>query len=223
MKLSRSKLCVLTALVVSLLPDLCQAQDDHRLILEGLFGPSIPVASSPKDLNVGVGFLIGAGVRLGPSVAGLVEFQYDHLSLTSNTLAALNQAGGYGRIWSVTMNPRYYIRSRSKWGGYLTAGYGLYSQNLTFTAAPQEAGNCEASNSCQSSGSGTCDPDYGCGGANFPVAPSTTNYKGGFNAGGGVTYEPGKNGLKVAFDFRYNRIQSNVNNQFAVISVGVLY
>ena len=173
-------------------------------------GGSFPVGSAKDRLNTGYNFLFGAGWKFTPDVAGLLEFQYDHFSLTNNALAAFNQPDGFNRFWSFTLNPRYYIHPKSKLSGYGTAGYGLYSRTLAFTDPSQAVGYC--------------DPYYGyCSSSGAPIIAEFTNYKGGFNIGGGLTYALGESGFKFVSDVRYNRFLSHANNEFITLSFGILF
>jgi hypothetical protein len=75
-----------------------------------------------------------------------------------------------------------------------------------------------------SQAAGYCDPYYGeCFSSGAPVVASFTNYKGGFNIGGGATYALGDSGFKVVADARYNRFLSHANNEFITLSFGILF
>lgn len=199
-----------TLFAMATLANVSTAQDLSKYTFEGMVGPGFPIGSAKDRLNVGYNFLFGGGLRFNPQWAGLLEFQYDHFSLNTNALQAFSQPDGFNRFWSLTINPRYYIRPSGKLGGYVTAGYGLYSRTLAFTDPSQAVGYC--------------DPYYGdCYSSGAPVIASFTNYKGGFNAGGGVTYALGESGFKFVTDFRYNRFLSKANNEFLTLSFGLLF
>ena len=185
-------------------------QDFSKYTFEATVGPSLPTGSAKDRLNTGYNFLLGGGYRFTPNVAGLLEFQYDHFSLTNQTLQAFNQPDGFNRFWSLTINPRYYIHPQGRFSGYGTAGYGLYSRSLAFTDPSQAVDYC--------------DPYYGyCSSSGAPVVAEFTNYKGGFNVGGGLTYAIGDTGFKIVGDVRYNRFLSHANNEFITLSFGILY
>lgn len=201
---------IATFLACSALAGIGDAQVLSKLTFEGGVGPSFPTGSAKNSMNTGYDLLFGAGWKFTPSVATLLEFQYDHSSLTDQTLQAFGQPDGFNRFWSLTFNPRYYIHPHGKISGYGTAGYGLYARSLAFTDPSQAASYC--------------DPYYGyCESSGAPVVAEFTNYKGGFNVGGGLTYAIGDSGLKFVTDVRYNRFLSHANNQFVTLSFGVLY
>jgi opacity protein-like surface antigen len=186
------------------------AQALDKLTFEGSIGPSFPIGSAQSSMNTGYNFLFGAGWKFTPSVAGFLEFQYDRASLTNQTLQAFGQADGFNRFWSLTLNPRYYIHPKGKISGYGTAGYGLYARSLAFTDPSQAVGYC--------------DPFYGyCESSGAPVVAEFTNYKGGFNVGGGLTYAIGASGFKFVTDVRYNRFLSHANNEFVTLTFGILF
>jgi opacity protein-like surface antigen len=199
-------LWILVALAVSVAP----AQELRRIMFEGGVGATIPSGSAYDRFNTGFNILVGGGWNFTPHIAGLLEFQYDRNSLTNSALAAFGQPAGFNRFWSLTANPRYRLPIRGPFGAYGTAGYGLYSRQLAFTD-PSQAGTF-------------CDPFYGyCESAGAPVVASFTNYKGGFNAGGGATYALGESGFRVFADFRYHQFLSHANNEFLTLSFGIQY
>lgn len=186
------------------------AQNFSKYTFEGAVGPSLPIGSAKDRLNTGYNFLFGAGWKFNPELSALLEFQYDHFSLNDSALQAFNQPDGFNRFWSLTINPRYSIHPRAKFSGYGTGGFGIYSRTLAFTD-PSQAVNY-------------CDPYYGyCDSSGAPVIASFTNYKGGFNVGGGVAYALGDTGLKLFGDARYNRVLSHANNEFVTLSFGILF
>lgn len=205
MKFLFTAVLTLTGLV-----NIAQGQLLDKLTFEGALGPTLPIGTAKSSMNTGFNFLLGAGWKFTPNVAGLLEFQYDRSSLTNQTLQAFNQPDGFNRFWSLTLNPRYYIHPKGKVSGYGTAGYGLYVRSLAFTDPSQAVGYC--------------DPYYGyCSSSGAPIVAEFTNYKGGFNVGGGVTYAIGESGFKVVGDVRYNRFLSHANNEFVTLSFGLLY
>src|ERR1019366_6159889 len=76
------------------------AQDFSHLFFEGAGGVSVPVGSAGNRLNTGYNFLLGAGWRFNPNVAGMLEFQYDRFSLNNNALQSFQQPDGYNSFWS---------------------------------------------------------------------------------------------------------------------------
>ena len=204
------KISIRNVLLCTALASAAFAQDLSKYTFEGGGGVTFPSGSAGSRLNTGYNFLLGGGVRFSPEWAGLLEFQYDHMSLNTQALESFNQPDGFNRFWSLTVNPRYYIHPAGKISGYATAGYGLFARSLAFTDPSQAVGYC--------------DPYYGiCDSTGAPVIAEYTNYKGGFNAGGGLTYAIGDTGLKFFTDVRYNRFLSHANNEFITLSFGIVY
>ena len=154
--------------------------------------------------------LVGGGYNFTPHVAGLLEFQYDHFSLSNSALQAFNQPDGFVRFWSLSLSPRYDFNPQGRFDVYATGGYGLYARELAFTDPSQIQQ--------------FCDPYYGyCETSGAPVIASFTNYRGGVNLGGGASYALGSSGVKVFTDVRYNRIVSHSSNQFITLTFGIRY
>lgn len=202
-----------TILILATASALCfdsAAQTTGSFSFEGAAGPGLPTGSAGSRLNTGFSLLTGAGWKFTPNVSGMLEFQYDRFSLTNGALQSFNQPAGFNRFWSLTVNPRYYIRPRARLSGYGTAGFGIASRTLAFTDPSQAQSYC--------------DPYYGeCFSSGAPVVASFTNYKGSYNAGGGITYALGDSGLKLVGDLRYNHFLAHANNQFITISFGILF
>jgi hypothetical protein len=208
MKMKKTIIAVFVACTV--MSTVSTAQDFSRFTFEGGGGLSFPMGSAKNRLNAGYNFLLGGGVKFTPAFSGLLEFQYDHFSLTNQVLQAFEQPAGFNRFWSFTLNPRYYINPKGKVSGYATAGYGIYSRSLAFTDPSQAVGYC--------------DPYYGdCYSSGAPVIAEFTNYSGGFNVGGGLTYALGESGFKFVTDLRYNRLLSHANNEFVTLSFGIVF
>jgi opacity protein-like surface antigen len=204
------KVIIATLLSCSTFVGIGNAQVLGNLTFEGAVGPSFPVGSARSSMNTGYNFLLEAGWKFTPNIAALLDFQYVHSSLTAQTLQAFGQPDGFNRFWSLTANPRYYIHPHGKISGYGTAGYGLYARSLAFTDPSQATGYC--------------DPYYGyCESSGAPVVAEFTNYKGGFNVGGGITCAIGDSGFKFVTDVRYNRFLSHANNEFVTLLFGILF
>jgi len=188
----------------------CAGQDFHKLTIEAGAGPTLPIGSAKDRWNTGWNILLGAGYNFTPHIAGLVEFQYDHFSLSNSALQTYNQPDGFIRFWSFSFSPRYDFNPRGKFDVYATGGYGLYGRELAFTDPSQIQQ--------------VCDPYYGyCESTRAPVIASFTNYRGGMNLGGGVSYGVGGSGLKFFTDVRYNRFMSHNDNEFITVTLGIKY
>jgi len=188
----------------------CAGQDFHKWTFEGGAGPTLPVGAARDQWNTGWNLMFGGGYNFNPHVSGLLEFQYDHFNLSNAALLNFNQPGGYVHFWSLSVDPRYDFNPKGRFDVYATGGYGLFARTLAFTDPSQIQQYC--------------DPYYGyCQTTGAPVIASFTNYKGGVNFGGGVSYALGGSGLKVFTDVRYNRFLSHYNNEFLTLSFGLKY
>ena len=188
----------------------CAGQDFHKWTFEGGAGPTLPAGSAKDRWNTGWNIMFGGGYNFTPHVSGLLEFQYDHFSLSNSALQTLNQPDGFIRFWSLSLSPRYDFNPKGRFDVYATGGYGLYARYLAFTDPSQIQQ--------------ICDPYYGyCDSSGAPVIASFTNYRGGVNLGGGVSYALGSSGLKVFTDVRYNRFLSHTSNEFITFTMGIKY
>ena len=188
----------------------CAGQEFHKWTFDGGVGPTFPVGTAKDRWNTGWNFALGGGYNFNSHLSGLLELQYDHFNLSDAALISFNQPYGYTKFWTITVNPRYDFNPKGRIGAYATGGYGLYARTLTFTDPSQAVSYC--------------DPYYGyCDTTGAPVIASFTNYKGGVDIGGGVTYALGGTGLKVFTDVRYNRYLSHSNNDFITLRFGIRY
>jgi hypothetical protein len=202
------KLILSTVLALSAVTSVAQGQLMSKLTFEGPAGPAISLGSAESSFNTGYNFVFGAGWKFTAAFSSLLEFQYDHSSLTYRTLQSFCQPDGFNRFWSVTVNPHDYIHRKGKIS-HTTDGYGIYARSLAFTDPSQAVRY------------GDFNYRY-CEGSGAPVVAEFTNYNGGHNVGSGVTYALGDSGLKVIADFRCNRFLSHANNEFATLSLGIL-
>jgi opacity protein-like surface antigen len=186
------------------------AQDFSKYTVEGGGGVSVPSGTAADRFNTGWNLLFGGGYNFNRHLAGLLEFQYDRFSLTNAVLQNANQPAGFNSYWGITLNPRYEFNPRGRLSGYVTGGYGLYHRTLAFTDPSQAVGYCDPfSGFCQSSGA--------------PVIAQYTNWKGGYNLGGGADYALGDSGFKLFMDVRFNRFIAHQNNDWVNIAFGIRF
>lgn len=199
------------SVVLSLLLSFAAAgQEYSKYTFEGGGGLSVPAGAAADRFNTGWNLLFGGGYRFNRHISGLLEYQLDRYSLTNTLLQNSNQPDGFNSYWSLTLNPRYDFTLHHGLGGYVTGGYGLYHRRLAFTDPSQSVGYC--------------DPYTGyCYDNGAPVVAEFTNFKGGFNLGGGMTYALGDSGLKVFSDVRFNRFIARRSNDWVSISFGIRY
>ncbi|WP_321470659.1 outer membrane beta-barrel protein [uncultured Paludibaculum sp.] len=187
-----------------------KAEDFPKYTFEGGGGLSVPSGAAADRFNTGWNLLFGGGYRFTKNFSGLLEYQVDRFSLTNAVLQNANQPDGFNTYWGFTLNPRYDFNPHGRFGGYATAGYGIYHRRLAFTDPSQAVGYCDPfSGYCSSSGA--------------PVVADFTNFKGGYNAGGGVTYALGDSGMKVFTDVRYNRFMAHTANDWVNVTFGIRF
>ena len=143
-------------------------------------GFTIPVGTSDTNqiqnrLDYGWNVMGGVGPRWG-AFSLPVDFGYSRMN-TKNYIPGLNIDGNMG-VWNLTLNPTVTLNPHGRVGLYFTGGYGLYSRRLQIVRWDYEGGV-------------VCDPWWGfCWGGTYPVGNilgEHTTYKGGWNAGVGVT------------------------------------
>jgi opacity protein-like surface antigen len=186
------------------------AQVEDRFNIGGGAGFSVPTDNAGKNLDTGWNLGLRGGYNLTPHLSANLDFAYNNWNLNSAALARFGEPGGSNSIWSLSFNPVYRLAPHSKMSFYTTAGFGLYHRNLSLTRP--------ASTTVLA-----CDPFFG---ACFPavvgvteVVSSSTTYKGGFNAGGGVEYRLGARRMKIFSEARYQRMFTTHGSDLSYLPV----
>jgi hypothetical protein len=149
-------------------------------------GASIPVSGTSDYYSTSYGLQVGAGRNFDRHFGVNVEFDYDKLGVTGNTIN--NQSFRYfgdasnpngldanAHIWSFSLQPTYQIYSGQGLGAYLTGGVGFYHKVTNFTLPQQQL---------------YCDYVFGC----YPITANAnvdhyTSNAPGFDGGIGLTYK----------------------------------
>jgi hypothetical protein len=115
-----------------------------------------PLGNTWHYFKPNYGFQVGGGRNFNRHLGVLLQFDYDHMGLTGQTLsnqsllyfgdanASDNGLDGSNHIWSFSLNPIYTLFNGGKSGGfgaYLVGGVGFYHKVTTFTV-PQEEEFC---------------------------------------------------------------------------------
>jgi len=167
-------------------------------------GFSAPQARMGNLVDTGWNFDVRGGFRAhgdpdrpSPQLALDLDFNYNQWNLNTAALDRFGEPDGHTTIWSLSFTP--VLRGSPRWhvSPYALAGPGLYYRNLTLTQ-PALVNTL------------ACDPFFGfCFpatiGVNQVVASSTT-YKMGVNAGGGIEFRLGQSNLKAFGEARYSRM-----------------
>ena len=148
-------------------------------------GFSFPAGVHADHLKTGFNFVASGGPRFNSHFTLTGDFSLHYLNVKRAEQIIDNNApqvslGSMMRMWSLTLNPGYTPIKQERFSLYLTAGYGLYNRRLLLAApGPIQIDVCdEFWDVCMKSGPFTKDS----------VTGNLSIYKGGYNAGGGVTF-----------------------------------
>ncbi|MGJ5817959.1 outer membrane beta-barrel protein [Paludibaculum fermentans] len=199
-----------TAVVCLLFCLTAMAQEFSKYTFEGGGGFSAPSGAASDRFNTGWNLLFGGGYRFTKNISGMLEYQVDRFSLTNTLLQNNNQPDGFNTYWAFTLNPRYDFHPKGHINPYVTAGYGIYHRRLAFTDPSRATGYCDQfSGYCYNSGA--------------PVVADFTNFKAGYNVGGGLNYALGDSGMKVFTDVRFNRFIAHNTNDWVSVTFGLRF
>jgi len=154
-------------------------------------GFTLPTGITRNDLKTNFNLQGGVGRNFSNNVGLIAQFDFANFGIQNSTLNTLlatynsigavdqngnpfSQLGGSSHVWSLTINPIYYISQSDSSGIYVVGGFGYYHKTANFTIPAV----------------GTyCDPYYGCDQyqANQSVDKYTSNAFG-VNAGIGFTH-----------------------------------
>jgi opacity protein-like surface antigen len=173
-------------------------------------GFSVPTGDAGKDLNPGWNFDLRGGYRANRHLALDLDFNYNRWNLNRAALARVGEPGGYTSIWSLSFTPVIRAATHSHVTPYVFGGPGLYYRNLSLTQ-PATVNTL------------VCDFFFGfC----FPatvgvtqVVSSSTTYKGGVNAGGGLEVRLGPSRAKLFAEARYSRMFTTHGNDITFVPV----
>jgi len=149
-------------------------------------GFTLPVGGTHNYYTTSWDFQGGVGRFFNKNLGVMLNFNWANFGIQTHTLndllaiynnlgANFTQLGGYGHVWSFSLDPVYTILQGESSGAYVTGGVGFYHKYTAFTIPAIGV---------------YCDPFYGCYTyqANAPVDWYTSNAVG-FNGGFGYTYK----------------------------------
>jgi len=154
-------------------------------------GFTLPTENTRNDLKTNFNLQGGVGRNFSRNVGLVAQFDFAKFGIQNSTLNTLlatynsigavdqngnpfSQLGGSSHVWSLTINPVYYVFQSDRSGVYVVGGFGFYHKTANFTIPAV----------------GTyCDPYYGCYQyqANQTIDKYTSNAFG-VNAGIGFTH-----------------------------------
>lgn len=175
-----------------------QISDKINIAIGG--GVSTPTDDAGNDLNTGYNWDVSGGYNVNRYLSANLDFGYQRWGLNDAALARFQEPGGRTSVWSLTFNPVVHFNPRGKVDVYTTAGFGLYHRNLSLTEPFNETVF-------------VCDPFFGfcfpqTGTVNEVVARFEV-YKGGFNAGGGLSFPIGQTRMRFFTEARYHQMFSS--------------
>jgi opacity protein-like surface antigen len=159
-------------------------------------GFTFPLGALSNHSKPGFSFVASAGPRFERFTFTL-DFALDYASVKNSfrdpQFGVDLANGSVVRIWSLTLNPGYQFIKQEKFGSYVSGGYGAYNRRLLLESpGPTPVEICdEYWGVCVSNASGMASRGDGM------------ITKGGFNAGGGVTFGAGK---KFFIDVHYHHM-----------------
>lgn len=170
------------------------ADGSNKYTFFGGAGFTLPTGGTHAYFSPSYNFQVGGGRQFNKNVALLAQFDWANFGIQTNTLnnlqnnvynanpidAGLAQLGGYGHVWSFSVDPMYSFMGGDRTGAYVIGGVGFYHKITTFTTPATGE---------------YFDPYYGeiPYEANAPIDAYTSNAIG-VNGGVGFTYKPSRFG-----------------------------
>jgi hypothetical protein len=155
-------------------------------------GGNAPTSDSSPYVTWGGNFTVGGGYRFNQNLSLMLEYQFIDDKVPGAIIAEAGATGGHDHIWSLSLDPVYYLRPKSSLDVYATGGFGFYRKVTSFTD-PQQQQFCYY---------------FYCGIAtqNVVVGHFSSN-QGGWSIGGGIDHRfAGWNGdgkMRVFAEARY--------------------
>ena len=150
-------------------------------------GVTLPIGNTHRYYTPSWALQVGAGRNFNKNFGLNLQFDWDEFGLQASNIQQQTfiydptGAGGlqgfldaYSHVWSISVDPIYYIKSGEGVGAYVTAGAGFYHKVTTFTTPQEETFYYFAF------------PETVV--ANVPFDSYTSNAPG-FNGGFGLTYK----------------------------------
>ncbi len=119
-----------------------------KIAFVGGAGLNVPVANSGKFYTPSYDVVVGAGYNFSKMFGVLGEFHYDHMGVTGGAIAeeyaslisigaTADDLAGFdanAHAYSITVDPVVnFANDRSRFGAYLTGGFGYYNKTTNFT------------------------------------------------------------------------------------------
>jgi hypothetical protein len=176
---------------------------DH-LAIEGGAGFNAPAGNTNTWQDVGYTINLGGGWMFTNRLGVLAEYGFNHANIPQATLTDIGEPQGNVHVWSLTLDPIFYLKTSGHFGGYVTGGGGFYRKLTSFTE-PEYVGDY-------------CSYFYGC----YPQYENVTlshfsSNQGGANIGLGATWKPNPDGKAKFFaEARYVWVDSPTSSASAI-------
>jgi hypothetical protein len=111
---------------------LAQSEDHHFTANVGA-GFTAPTGRISNSLDIGGNVQAGAGFNFNRYLSINGTFAFQGLGITRSALSAVNEPDGNGRVYTLTVDPKFTFPLRGRSGFYLLAGGGWLRRTVQFT------------------------------------------------------------------------------------------
>ena len=176
-------------------------------------GFTLPVGQFDDRADVGFNFNANAGPRFNSRWSLLFDFTWNKSDLhTLGNNVNLRDFSGDAKVWGITVNPEFEFVKTDGFSSYAMGGYGVDNRTVSVDRAVLGVGV-------------VCDDWWGiCTNAlvtNDVELAKQSTYKGGWNAGAGVTFGTG---YKFFAEVRYHHVfTTNQSTQLVPFTFGVRF
>ena len=176
-------------------------------------GVTPALGTTGSRANTGWHYKLGAGYNFTPTFGTILEFQQNNLGVSNSVLTSLAVPNGDARLYSVSLNPIWRVRTGDRVGGYAIGGVGWYRRTVEFTQPTTATALA-------------FDPWFGL---LFPVTVPANQVIGSFssnavglNGGVGMTIGKVESGPKFFTEIRYHWADTRgISTQILPITFGV--
>ncbi len=193
---------------------LCFGQsEDHPFTANVGGGFTAPTGRIANSLDIGGNFQASAGINLSSYLALTGTFGFQALGITGSALQAVNEPDGNGRVYTITVDPRFTLPLGGRSSFYVLAGGGWLPRTVQFTQ-PTLASTF------------VFDPWWGYyGPALVPanqVLGSVSQNAGVWDVGGGFNFPLPRTRAKLYLEARYfDGLTNNTHTSLVPLTLGV--
>ncbi len=211
-------LCKLLGIMVWVLlcsSSMCLAQqsEQHRFTVNVGGGFTAPTGRVSNSLDAGGNVQVGAGFNFSQYLGINGTFGFQALGITGRALQAVNEPDGNGKVYTLTVDPRFTLPFRGHTSFYVLGGGGWLRRTVQFTQ-PTVASTF------------VFDPWWGYfGPALVPanqILGSVTQDAGVWDIGGGMNFPLPRTSLKLYLEARYHDgLTNNTHTTMVPIAFGI--